>query len=128
MTNLSFCVNGVQHPSEPLVIDCSSPFGATRAYEKLFSSTGVHRDDSVHMIILGKFTKCFYLLGFDLIPDREFDKERISPPHHGNVRIEARFKKPLTETIAYILYADFPGHIEIENSETLEKNEYPFNQ
>jgi hypothetical protein len=30
MTNLVFYVNGVQHPSEPLTMDCSSPFGATR--------------------------------------------------------------------------------------------------
>ena len=47
MTNLVLYVNGVQNPSEPLTMDCSSPFGATRAYETLFSSTGIH-----HMIVL----------------------------------------------------------------------------
>jgi hypothetical protein len=56
MTNLVLYVNGVQHPAEPLTMDCSSPFGATRAYEKLFSSTRIHHDDRAHMINLDIFT------------------------------------------------------------------------
>ena len=36
MTNLVLYVNGVQHPPEPPSVDCSSPNGATRAYETLF--------------------------------------------------------------------------------------------
>ena len=54
MTNLVLYVNVVQHPSEPLTMDCSSLFGATRAYETLFSSAGVHHDDRAHM----KHWKC----------------------------------------------------------------------
>ena len=50
VTNLVLYVNGVQHPSEPLTMDCSSPFGARRDYEALFSSTANHHDDSAHMI------------------------------------------------------------------------------
>jgi hypothetical protein len=91
MTNLVLYVNGVQHPSEPLTMDCSSPFGATRDYETLFSSTGIHHDDRAHMITLEMFRKGFYILGFDLTPDREAD-EHISLPRQENVRIEALFK------------------------------------
>jgi len=109
-------VNGVQNPSEPLTIDCSSTFGATRAYETLFSSTGIHHDDRAHMITLEMFTKVFYVLGFDLTPDREADEEHISLPRQGNVHIEARFKKPLPEPVTCILYAEFPGHFEIDHS------------
>jgi hypothetical protein len=36
MTHFVLYVNGVQHPSEPLTMECSSPFRATRAYETLF--------------------------------------------------------------------------------------------
>jgi len=116
MTNLVLYVNGVQHPPEPLTMDCSSPFGATRAYETLFSSTGIHLDDRAHMITLEMFTKGFYILGFDLTPDREADEEHISLLRQGIVRIEARFKKPLPEPVTCILYAEFPGHIEIDSS------------
>jgi hypothetical protein len=64
------------------------------------------------------FTKGYYILGFDLTPDREADEEHIGLPCQGNVHIEALFKKPLRnhETLTCILYAKFPGHIEIDYS------------
>ena len=68
------------------------------------------------MITLEMFTKGFYILGFDLTPDREAEEEHISLPRQGNVRIEARFKKPLAESVTCILYAEFPGQVEIDNS------------
>ena len=68
------------------------------------------------MITLEMFTKVFFVLGFDLTPEREADKEYISLTRQENVRIEARFKKPLPEPARCILYAEFPGHIDIGNS------------
>jgi len=97
-------------------MDCSSPFGGTRAYETLISSTGIHHDDRAQMNPLEMFTKGFYILGFDLTPDTEADEEHVSLPRHGNVRIEALFKEPLPETVTCILYVEFPGHIEIDYS------------
>jgi len=97
-------------------MDCSSPCGATRAYETLFSSTGTHHDDRAHMITLEEFTKGFYILGFDLTQDREADEEHIRLPRQGNVRIVARFNKPLHEPVTFILYAEFHGHVEIDNA------------
>jgi hypothetical protein len=119
MTYLVLYVNGIQYPSESLTMDCSSPFGVTRAYETLFSSTGIHHDDRGHMITMDMFTKGFYILGFDLTVDKEADEEHISLPRQGNVRIEARFKKPLPEPVTCILYAEFPGHVEIDGSRTV---------
>jgi len=57
ITNLVLLVNGVQNPSEPLTVDFCSPFGATRAYEALFSSTGIHHEDRAHMITLEMFKR-----------------------------------------------------------------------
>jgi len=62
------------------------------------------------MITLEMFTKCFYILGFDLTPEREADEEYISLPRLGNVRIEALFKKPLPEPVPCFFYAEFPWH------------------
>jgi len=56
------------------------------------------------------------VLGFNLTPDREADEEHISLPRQGNVSIEALFKKPLPEPVTCILYNEFSGHIEIDNS------------
>jgi len=97
-------------------VDCYLPFGGTRAYETLFSSTGIHHDDRAHMIALEMFTKGSYVLGFDLTPDREADEDHTSSPRQGNVRIEVRFKNPLPEPVTCILYAEFPGRVEINNS------------
>jgi hypothetical protein len=116
MTQLVLYVNGVQYPAEALTMNCSSPFGVTRAYETLFSSTGIHHDDRGNMISLDMFRNGFFILGFDLTPDREADEEHISLPRLGNVRLEARFKKALPEPVTCILYAEFPGHIEIDSS------------
>ena len=55
------------HFPEPLTMDCYSPYEATRAYETIFSSTGIYHDDRT----LEMFTKIFYLLDFDLTSDRE---------------------------------------------------------
>ena len=37
-------------------------------------------------------------------------------PRQGNVRIEARFNKPIPEPVTWILYGEFPGHVEIDNT------------
>ena len=68
------------------------------------------------MITLEMFTKGYYILSFDVTPDREADEEHTSLPGQGNVRIEARFKKPVPEPVTCILYAEYPGHVEIDNS------------
>jgi hypothetical protein len=80
MPNLVLYINGVQHLSEPLTMYWSSPFGATGTYGTLFLSTGIHHDDGAHMITLKMFTKGFYILGFNLTPDRKADEEHISLP------------------------------------------------
>ena len=128
MTNLVLYVNGEQHPPESPSMYCSTPFGATRAYETLFSNTGIHHDDRAHMIPLEMFTNGFYVLGFDLTPDMEADEEHISLPRQGNLRIEARFKKPLPEPVTCILFAEFPGQLRSTSLEALQLNEYYANQ
>ena len=83
-------------------MDYSSPYGVTRAYETLFCSTGIHHVDRALMITLEIFTKAFYVLGFDLTPDRETDEKPISLPREGNLRIETRFKT-LPEPVMWML-------------------------
>ena len=102
MTSLVFYVNGVQYPPETLTMNTPSPFGTTRAYKNtLFeyrhTSRGPCSYDYPRNVYQG-----YYILGFDLTTDREADEKHISLPRQGNVRIEARFKKPLPETVTCI--------------------------
>jgi hypothetical protein len=105
----------------------SAPFRANH-YGLLFTLCSYHRlryiifeygtrhRDRAHTVTLEMSTKCFYLSGFDLTPDWEADEEHISLPCQGNVRIEARFIKPLSEQVKCILCAEFPGHVETDKS------------
>jgi hypothetical protein len=42
------------------------------------------------------------------------------------VRNAAHFKKPLPEPFTWILYAEFPGHVEIDNSRNVTVEWIPF--
>ena len=66
MTNLALYVDGVHHPPEPHTMVSCRPFGVKRAFETLFSSTGIYHDDRAYLITLQVFTKGHYILGFDL--------------------------------------------------------------
>jgi hypothetical protein len=60
------------------------------------------------------FTNGFYVLGFDLTPDRDADEEHLSLLRQGNVHIALRFKNT-TRTRQMHFYAKFPGDVEIDN-------------
>jgi hypothetical protein len=60
------CVNAVQYHSEALMVDISSISEVTRAYEKIFSGTGIHHDDRSHMITLDMFFRDQVLWGDSL--------------------------------------------------------------
>ena len=87
-------------------MDWSSPYEIARGYETLVSSTRIHHDDLAHMITMEMFTRTS-TSWFRLDTWEEDDEEHISLPRQGNVRIEARFNKPLPETVKCILYAEF---------------------
>ena len=128
LTHLVLYVNGFQHPSEPLIMDCYLPLGATRAYESLFSSTGIYHVDRAHMITLEIFTNGFCVLGFDLTSNSEADKEDIFLPCQGKLGIEAHVKKQLPEPITCIFMLNFLDISRSKTPERLQQNEYPSSQ
>ena len=109
-------------------MDCYLPFGATRAYESLFSSTGIHHVERAHTITLEIFTNGFCVLGFDLTSNREADKEHIILPCQGKLVIEAHVKKQLPETNTCILMLNFLDIYRSTIPEKLQQNEYPSSQ
>ena len=101
-------------------MDCSSPVGATTAYETLFSSTSIYHDDRARINTMEIFTNNFYVLGFDLTPDREDDEYHINLPRQGNVRIEASYKKPLPEIVTCIFVLNSQDTSKLTNLGTLQ--------
>ena len=103
------------------------PFGATRAYETLFSRTGIHHVHHVHKTPLEILTKRLYVVGFDLTSDREADEEHISKPRQGNMHIKARFKKSLPETVNTFCMLNSQNTSKLTTLGTLWYNEYHSN-
>jgi hypothetical protein len=66
------------------------PLGLQGINKTLFSCTGIHHDDRAYMITLEMFTNGFYILGFEITPER--DEDHICLPCQGNVRTEAYLK------------------------------------
>ena len=93
MTNLVLYINGLPNPSELLKSIALHPL-VLPDLPKHYFEVRICITMTALTITLEVFTKCFYLLGFDLTPNREADEEHISSPYQENVRIEAHFKKP----------------------------------
>ena len=59
------------------------------------------------------------MLLFDLTPDRAASEGHISLPDHGNIRLELRFDKPLSETIMCLLYLEYGNFVRIDQLRTV---------
>jgi len=66
------------------------------------------------MFIAGYFVLLFYLT-----PDRAACKGHISLPDQGNIRLELRFDKPLSEAITCLLYNEYDNCVRIDQLRTV---------
>jgi hypothetical protein len=54
------------------------------------------------------------MLLFDLTPDRAASEAHKSHPNIGDVRIELKFARPLSESIACLLYLEYENTVYID--------------
>jgi hypothetical protein len=110
---LSLYLDGGQIPSTPLTPNFQKGH-YLRCYETLFSGTGIHHRDEGNWLDREDYAKGYSLFVFDLTPDLSGELDHWSPQHHGSMRMEVRFAKPLPAVITCIVYAEFNGLIEID--------------
>ena len=72
-----------------------------------------HHDDRAHMITLQMFIRSYYILGSDITPNMQSDEEHISLPVREICALWHN-SKTITRTRHMHLYAEFPGHVEID--------------
>ena len=63
--------------------------------------------------------KFYFMLLFDLTPDRAESEGHTSYPDNGNVRIELKFAEALTDAITYLIYLEHDRTLPIENKRVL---------
>jgi len=88
-------------------------------YRTLFEGSGIHHSNSGLQITHDMYIKGFFMLLFDLTPERGASEGHTSHPDNGNIRVELKFAKPLPETITCIFYLEYDNSVRIDNSRTV---------
>ena len=68
------------------------------------------------------FIAGYFMLLFDLTPDRAASEGHISLPDQGNIRVELQFDKPLSEAITCLLYLEYGIGVRIDKLRTVSAN------
>lgn len=110
---LSIYQDGLALPCKPLQPEYENG-AAVREFYQLVLSTGRHLKNQALAIDREDFLNGYTLYAFNLAPDEECG-QHVSLIKSGNIRLEARFRQPLTSTINLIVYAIFDSVIEISN-------------
>ena len=64
----------------------------------------------------------YFMLLFDLTPDRAASEGHALQPENGNMRFELRFAKPLPDPVTCLLYLEFDNTISINKERKVTKD------
>jgi hypothetical protein len=115
-------VNGRQIPSEDLTLDPGHEKTTTLAYKTLFEGTGIHHSNSGLQITHDMYINGYFMLLYDLTPDRTASDGHTSPQEGGTIRIELTFKEGLKEAITCLLYLENDNSVRLDYSRTVTKD------
>jgi hypothetical protein len=62
------------------------------------------------------FIAGYFMLLFDLTPDRGASQCHTSHPKNGNIRIEAKFKDALPNAVTFLLYMEYDNCVRIDKN------------
>jgi len=85
-------------------------------YRMLFEVSGIHHPNSGHQITHEIYINGYFMLLFNLTPDRGSSEGHTSHPDNGNFRVELKFSKALTEPITCIYYLEYGNSVRVDNS------------
>jgi len=88
-------------------------------YKTLFEASGIHHSNTGLKITHIMYINGYFMLLFDLRPDRGASEGHSSHPQNRNNRIELKFNKPLPEAITGLLYLEFDNSVLIDFARTL---------
>jgi hypothetical protein len=83
-------------------------------YRTLFEGSGIHHSDKGLQITHDMYINGYFMLLFDLTPDRSASEGHTSYPDNGNIRVELKFSRALPEPITCIFYLEFDNSVQID--------------
>jgi len=94
-------------PSDGLTLDMDHGKNSVMGYRTLFEGSGIYISNTGEQITHDLYINGFFLLLFDLTPDRGATEAQTSLPEKGNIKIELQFSKALPESITCLLYIEY---------------------
>ena len=91
-------------------------------YRKLFEISGIHHSNSGLQITHHMYINCSLILLLDLTPDRAASEGHTLHPDNGNIRVELKFSKPLSEPITSIFYLEYDNSVRVDTSRKVMKD------
>jgi hypothetical protein len=118
LTDIQLLVDGVSSPGRPIrIAEDGTPNSAAPALASLFDTIGGWRGNSFgNNLDLEGFVQGFALLAFPVYGAGVVSDAYAHVKRTANIRIEGKFSAPLATTVTAIVYAEFPGLLEIEAS------------
>jgi hypothetical protein len=104
MTHFSIFVNGKLYLNEGLSMDMNHEISSVPT---LFEGSDIHQSTAVLQITHDMYINAYFMLLFDLTPDRAASEGQVSHPENGVIRIECKFAHPLPEPITCLLYLEY---------------------
>ena len=118
LNSLSFQVNGVCKPAaKPLTPDYENDM-YTESYMTLFTSTNMIGKNTGNDISHYAYKNGYTVYAFDL-DGHSRNKDYLPLPKRAHIRIEAKFAKPLEESMSLIVYGKFPRVIKIDKGRNI---------
>lgn len=115
ITNISLIVNGKPTPKRPFYLDIPNN-KYLDALLSLYRATGKSWIDTDIAIDRDNWKQGLALIAFDIDPTAAPDLRYKGIPKFGHMRLSLTFKEKLPESVEVIMYATFPGRIEIDQA------------
>ena len=108
-------VNGKQIPSGGMHLNTDQEKTSVMAYRTIFDSSGIHHANLGLQITNDMYVTGYFMLFFDLTPDRGASEGHTSHPDSGNISIDAKFKMALPVPITCLLYLENDNCVRIDS-------------
>jgi len=119
--DLSSCalnVNGTQIQTEGLSRHGSRE-DVSHWVQDALQGSGIHHSNSGLQIINDMYLNGYFMLLFDLSPDRDASEGHKSHLHSGNFIVELKFSNPLSESVRCIFYLEYDNSVSVAISRTV---------
>lgn len=117
INEFNITLSGQKIPSQPLQFDFTNtkqPI-ATRGYDHLFRGTNLHLLDKSCQVTKDFFCDGAFIIAYDLSSDASYQKTHcVNPLRKGIIGLEAKFAKPLENTVTVLVYAEYDAQLEID--------------